>query len=165
MTFILKITSSYSRLALLLIWALCQATIPAGRYVVRRLLIRMNLWGEPVAIIGDLSQDVALAKYFRINLQLGLRPIIIFRDECFSASRFDPSLLLSLDQIRDYARNLSLDTALVVVTDLNSLDVTGRPLPVCVPERDPDQRPERQLYVEQPQIAGFIGHTGAAGHE
>ena len=122
MTFFIKTTSLYSRLALLLIWALCQVTIPTGRYAIRRLLIRLHLWGEPVAVIGDLSKDLALAEYFQINLQLGLRPVAILRDEYFSEdnSKFGP--LMSIDQIRDYARNRSLNTALVVITDLNSLD-------------------------------------------
>ena len=121
-TFLLKTTSIYSRLALLLIWAICQATIPAGRYWVRRLFIRLHLWGEPVAIIGDLYKDLPLAEYFRINLQLGLRPVAVLRDEYFSDGSSGLGPLLSIDQIRDYARNRTLNTALVVITDLNKLD-------------------------------------------
>ena len=165
MTFIIKTTSIYSRLALLLIWALCQVTIPTGRYAVRRLLIRLHLWGEPVAIIGDPSKDSALAEYFRINLQLGLRPVAVFRDEYFSEGMFGPGPLMSIDQIRDNARNMSLRYRPSGNHRSQQPGLTGEPLPVCVPVRDPDQRPEWQLYVEQPQIAGFIGHTGAAGRE
>ena len=63
-----------------------------------------------------------LAEYFRINLQLGLRPVAVLRDEYFSDHNSSLGPLLSIDQIRDYARNRSLNTALVVITDLNSLD-------------------------------------------
>ncbi len=121
-TFILKTTSIYSRLALLLIWALCQVTIPTMRYAVRRLLIRLHLWGEPVAIIGDPSEDRTLEEYFRINLQLGLRPVTVIRDKYFSEGSSDPGPLMSTDQIQDCARNLSVRTALVVVNDFNKLD-------------------------------------------
>jgi hypothetical protein len=52
-TFLLKTTVVYSRLILLFTWAFCLLFIPIARFVMRRLLIRWRLWGEPVIIIGD----------------------------------------------------------------------------------------------------------------
>jgi Undecaprenyl-phosphate galactose phosphotransferase WbaP len=121
-TFLLKTTSTYSRLILIIVWALSLALVPSGRYFVRRLLIHLKIWGEPAVIIGDPHKDLALAEYFRINLQLGLRPVAVLRDEYFSDGSSELGSLMSIDQIADYARGLSINTALVVLTDLNSLD-------------------------------------------
>jgi Undecaprenyl-phosphate galactose phosphotransferase WbaP len=121
-TFLLKTSSVYSRLMLIIIWALSLVLIPVDRYLVRTLFIRLHLWGEPVAIVGDLHKDLALAKYFRINLQLGLRPVAVLRDEYFSKGSTEFGPLMSINEIRDYARSQSLNTALVIITDLNSLD-------------------------------------------
>jgi len=60
-TFLLKTTSTYSRLVLIFTWALSLACIPAGRYLARRLLLRLKLWGEPVVVIvyGPLGSEIA----------------------------------------------------------------------------------------------------------
>ncbi|HUH99249.1 MAG TPA: undecaprenyl-phosphate galactose phosphotransferase WbaP [Anaerolineales bacterium] len=121
-TFLLKTTSIYSRLMLFIIWILSLVLVPAGRYVVRRLFIRLNLWGEPVAVIGDLRRNLALAEYFTTNLQLGLRPVAVFRDEYFSQADSKSESLLSIEQIKGYASQMSLHTVLVLIDDLNSLD-------------------------------------------
>jgi Undecaprenyl-phosphate galactose phosphotransferase WbaP len=121
-TFLLKTSSIYSRLILILVWALSLILIPAGRYLVRKLLIRLQLWGEPVAIIGDWHKGLELSEYFKINLQLGLRPVAVLRDEFFSNGNSSDHLLMSLAQIRAFAQEMSLNTVLVVIKDLNELD-------------------------------------------
>ena len=124
-TFLLKTTSIYSRFIMLIAWVLTLALIPIGRYTIRNWLIRLNCWGEPVAIVGELNEDVALAEYFEINPQLGLRPVAILRDELFpnDNSNLDPSL--AVPQIKKYARGLALNTVLVVINDLNQLDAVA----------------------------------------
>ncbi len=89
----------------------------------RRLFIHLNLWGEPVVIIGDLHGNLELADYFTKNLQLGLRPVAILRDRFFSDRLPESGPALTMAQIRQYAQRLSSSTALVVITDLNNLDV------------------------------------------
>jgi len=121
-TFLLKNSSIYSRLMLVIIWTLSLVFIPVGRYVLRRLFIRLNLWGEPVAIIGDLRRNLALSEYFKTNLQLGLRPAAVLRDEYFSHGDSESESLLSIEQIREYASRMSLHTVLLLIDDLNSLD-------------------------------------------
>ena len=82
-TFVLKTTNQYSRLILSITWLLCLGFIPLGRYLVRRLLIRLQLWGEPVVIIGNSQKVWSLVEHFRINLQLGLRPVAVLKnDQC-----------------------------------------------------------------------------------
>ena len=44
--------AAISRLVYVLFWLISMVTIPALRLVVRHLMTRLELWGEPVAIIG-----------------------------------------------------------------------------------------------------------------
>ncbi len=122
-TFLLKTTSVYSRLMLLVIWTLSMILIPTNRYAIRHLLTRLRLWGEPVAIIGDMSIDGDLVRFFINNPHLGLRPIAILHDEYFLDGIPTHGPSMSITQISESARRLSLKTALVVINDLNSLDV------------------------------------------
>jgi Undecaprenyl-phosphate galactose phosphotransferase WbaP len=121
-TFLFRTSTLYSRLLLVMVWAFCIVLIPLGRYLLRRFLIRQQLWGEPVAIIGDWLHDISLAEYFKKNLQLGLRPVAVLRDDHFEQGRSNYSPLMSLQQIKEYARENSLNTVLVVIKDLNELD-------------------------------------------
>lgn len=120
-TFVFKTTSIYSRLALLIIWGLTVALIPLGRYVTRRILIRLHWWGEPVAIIGDATRNQTLSDYFRRNLQLGLMPAVMLRDDFLTEHRANAGGKCPQD-VFEAARRQSLKTALVVVHDLNRLD-------------------------------------------
>jgi Undecaprenyl-phosphate galactose phosphotransferase WbaP len=121
-TFVLKTTSIYSRLILVLTWLLALAFIPASRYLVRRLLIRWRLWGEPVVIIGDDEKALPLAEHFKINLQLGLRPVAVLPDDRCDGCTVSVHAEDTLCTIRGRARALSLKTALVLVDDLNEID-------------------------------------------
>ena len=115
-TFLLKTTSIYSRLALLLSWMLTLVLIPTGRYLIRRILIRLHLWGEPVAIIGDVRKHPGLETYFNEKIELGLVPVVVLQDGAVT------NHTRVLEEIKATARRLSLSTALVVVSDLNRLD-------------------------------------------
>jgi lipopolysaccharide/colanic/teichoic acid biosynthesis glycosyltransferase len=94
----------------------------------RRLLIRLRLWGEPVVIIGDRDKAVPLGDYFKSNPHLGLRPVAVLHDSPDlrkpgvskpNAHDTQPSSLLAL---KEYARKLSISTALIAIHDLNSFD-------------------------------------------
>lgn len=122
LTFVLKTTAHYSRLILMITWLLCLGFIPLGRYVIRRLLIRWHLWGEPVVIIGDSQTAAPLAEHFRINLQLGLRPVAVLWDDRCAGCSLSVHTPDTVCTILAEARNLSLKTALVVIDDLNDID-------------------------------------------
>jgi Undecaprenyl-phosphate galactose phosphotransferase WbaP len=121
-TFILQTTIIYSRLILFLSWAFSLAFIPVGRYLVRSLLVRLELWGEPVVIVGETEKALALAKYFKNNLHFGIRPMAVFPDEFSATDQENPSIVSQTSKIKEYANKLSLKTVLVVVDDLNGLD-------------------------------------------
>lgn len=119
-TFVLQTSSIYSRLILLLSWMLSLLFVPIGRSLLRTLLTRLNFWGEPVVIVGELTKALPLAEYFKGNPQFGLKPLEVFPDEY--ATDKDPDLDQSIQNVREYAQSLSLKTVLVVASDLNRLD-------------------------------------------
>jgi Undecaprenyl-phosphate galactose phosphotransferase WbaP len=121
-TFVLKTTSSYSRLILSITWLLCLGFIPLSRYLVRRFLIHLQLWGEPVVIIGNSQKVWSLVEHFRINLQLGLRPVAVLKDDQCAGCTLGAHTQDSLCTILAQARYLSLKTALVMINDLNEID-------------------------------------------
>jgi Undecaprenyl-phosphate galactose phosphotransferase WbaP len=121
-TFILKTTAYYSRLLLMITWLLGLILIPASRYVMRRLMIRLKLWGEPVVIIGNSHKVLPLAEHFRINLQLGLRPVAVLEDDQCAGCVLNAHTPDSICTINEQARGMSLQTALVVINDLNDID-------------------------------------------
>jgi Undecaprenyl-phosphate galactose phosphotransferase WbaP len=121
-TFALKTTAIYSRLELILTWMVCLPLIPLSRYIVRRLLIRLGLWGESVVIVGDLNKAKSLAAYFRAKLQYGILPVAMLNDQRRPDKRLSPCPLLSICKIKLFARNLSVKTVLIVLDDFNDID-------------------------------------------
>lgn len=119
-TFVFKTSIIYSRLILILSWIISLLFVPVGRSIVRTLLSRIGLWGEPVVIVGDMIKSLPLAEHFRKNPQLGVKPLKVFPNEY--STDLDSSLVLSTRKIQRYAQSLSLKTVLVVVSDLNHLD-------------------------------------------
>ena len=101
---------------------MCLGFIPLGRYLVRRSLIRLQLWGEPVVIIGNSQKVWSLVEHFRINLQLGLRPVAVLKDDQCAGCSLGVHTQDSLCTILAQAQELSLKTALVVINDLNEID-------------------------------------------
>lgn len=118
-TFLLKNTAVYSRLILLFTWALSLVFIPTIRFVVRRLLIRHRLWGEPVIVIGDPDKAVPLSDYFKINRQFGVRPVAVLHN---GSSEKDHARAHTLSSLKEYARASSINTVLIAINDLNSFD-------------------------------------------
>jgi Undecaprenyl-phosphate galactose phosphotransferase WbaP len=96
--------------------------IPMGRYFVRRLFIDWKLWGEPVAMIGNPDQTQALTNYFKVNLQLGIRPVVVLSDPIMVQDRQWLCPSLPICRLKLFVRNLSLKTVLVLIDDLNDTD-------------------------------------------
>lgn len=123
-TFVFKTTFAYSRLVLISTWAMCVPLMPLNRYLIRRFLIHLGLWGEAVVIVGDLQKAQSLANYFKIRQQYGLMPVAVLSDKPRLGDPVGPCPILPICRIKVYARNLSVKTILIVLEDLNKLDVT-----------------------------------------
>ncbi len=127
MMFALQTTLYYSRLVLAMTALLSLFFIPLGRYWVRRSLIHLKLWGEPVAIIGDLrnpQKAKKLADYFMTNLQLGIRPVALlnYNHTPAAGKASDTCPAINVCRAKLFARNLSLKTVLIMVEDLNDIN-------------------------------------------
>jgi Undecaprenyl-phosphate galactose phosphotransferase WbaP len=121
-TFILKTTATYSRLLLVISWLLGLIMIPAGRYLMRGLLIRLQVWGEPVAIIGNSQNVHRLAEHFQTHLHLGLRPVAVLQDDECAGCTLRAHTSEEICTIKRQAHSLSLQTALVVINNLSEID-------------------------------------------
>ncbi len=131
-TFLLQTTLIYSRFVLMVAGLVSMGLISLNRYLIRRLMIRWKVWGEPALIIGDLRKGELFFNYFWLNLQLGIRPIAIVNGEQLIAQNSD--LLLKkqpIGQINPFTRQLSSMTALVLmenIGDAHMLAEAYRPL-------------------------------------
>jgi Undecaprenyl-phosphate galactose phosphotransferase WbaP len=70
-------TETFSRLTLTLTWLFSIVLLPIARDLVRTLGVRLNIWGEPVAIIGFGKQGQRTLEFFQKNKKLGLKPVVI----------------------------------------------------------------------------------------
>ena len=68
---------TFSRLTLTLTWLFSIVLLPIARDLVRTLGVRLNIWGEPVAIIGFGKQGQKTVEFFQKNKKLGLKPVVI----------------------------------------------------------------------------------------
>lgn len=73
-TFIFQISTEFSRLLLGLSWLFCLVTIPFNRTLIRHLMAKVGLWGEPVAVIGRAEGAKKIASYYQRYPKIGLRP-------------------------------------------------------------------------------------------
>lgn len=121
-TFVFKTSFSYSRLVLVVTWLLCLPLMPFSRYVVRRLLIWVGLWGESVMIVGDAQKAQLLADYFKINLQYGILPVAILSEQPSLGESAWPCPNLPICRIKVLARKLSVKTILLAIDDFNNLE-------------------------------------------
>lgn len=121
-TFAFKTTSAYSRIELVLTWLVCLPLIPFGRYIMRRVLIRLGLWGESVVIVGNLPKARAVADYFRERLQYGILPVAVLSDQRHADDSSGTCPRLPICRVKTLARTLSVKTAVIVFDDLNNLD-------------------------------------------
>ncbi len=117
LTLALRQGASISRFVYGLLWLFSLITIPAYRVIVRHLMTRLGLWGEPVVVIGPLEQARRLAEHFHKSPKIGLRPVAIFtpadNGQCDSAE----TPVYSVDRLLEYRQQNHLRMALVLYDD------------------------------------------------
>ncbi|HVN54144.1 MAG TPA: undecaprenyl-phosphate galactose phosphotransferase WbaP [Anaerolineaceae bacterium] len=131
----------YSRVVFLLAWLFSLAFLPFGRTLARALLARLDLWGEPVAILGPLAEARQIAASLRDHPKMGRRPAALF-DHSDYIARTGGVPVLPLAVMAGFAQQHGIRSALVIYDDLNALplvrdmyrDVFERVLFVSGPE-------------------------------
>jgi Undecaprenyl-phosphate galactose phosphotransferase WbaP len=76
-TFWTQTSIAYSRLIFAFFWGLALVCVPLSRWLVRRAALRLNLWGEPVALIGYDEQGRKIMQFLQNNRQYGYNPVVI----------------------------------------------------------------------------------------
>jgi Undecaprenyl-phosphate galactose phosphotransferase WbaP len=119
-TFWLHSEYIYSRVIFLLSWGLSLASLPFGRIIVRALLGRLGLWGEPVAIIGPFNEACAVAEELHSYPGMGRFPAVIFDPVGLDLSTGGLKVLLQ-SEIGKFIRSHGIRSALIYYEDLNTL--------------------------------------------
>ncbi|MEE4195471.1 MAG: undecaprenyl-phosphate galactose phosphotransferase WbaP [Anaerolineae bacterium] len=87
-TYMGGVSIDFSRFTFLLTWFLSIVAVPVVRVLTRHILTRLNLWGEPVAVIGEAKAAERVARSFLENPKIGLKPVFVgrnlreYRDHC-----------------------------------------------------------------------------------
>lgn len=66
----------------------------------------------------------SLADYFKVRSQYGILPIAVLSDQPRPGDPIGPCPILPICRIKLFARNLAVNTVLIVIEDLNDLDAT-----------------------------------------
>jgi len=131
---VLKEGAVISRFIFVLFWLTSMMTIPALRLVIRHVMTRLELWGEPVAIIGALEPARRLYEQFRQDPKIGLRPVIILTPE---KDGWDGTLKMpvdSMDRLEIFRQQNHVRVAAVLYDDLSEVEA------ICNRYRDTFER-------------------------
>lgn len=76
--FFLRSSTVFSRLSIGISWVLALFFVPIVRILVRKLFIKMNLWGIPIALVGKNSQVRLILSKMRVSPVRDLKPVVAF---------------------------------------------------------------------------------------
>jgi Undecaprenyl-phosphate galactose phosphotransferase WbaP len=79
--FLMHIPHFYSRTVFILSWVLALGLVPLARYLVRKVFIKIGIWGEPIAVIGPENQINEISKHLNHDPYIGLRPVVSYKHE------------------------------------------------------------------------------------
>ena len=120
-SFWVRVGASYSRIVIAIAWLLALAFVPAGRWVIRQIAIRMGVWGEPVAVIGYGPESRKIVLYLLRKLHLGLHPVMVI-DGANQPENDTPLIpgihYQSYEQLSLSRRNHLIQTAVLVSAEI-----------------------------------------------
>jgi Undecaprenyl-phosphate galactose phosphotransferase WbaP len=112
----------FSRLTLALTWIYCLFLLPVNRQWLRALGVHLNVWGEPVAILGNAQRGQWAVDFFQRNRKLGLRPVVILDvGQHVPATSQSPTLRIKdLTLAQELGKLVAVETVLIVMSDVSS---------------------------------------------
>jgi Undecaprenyl-phosphate galactose phosphotransferase WbaP len=113
-TFLTKSPPKYSRSIFILAWMLSLGIVPLGRNFVRVILSKFQLWGEPVAVIGEGEPVMKVANFLIRNLKVGFRPLIVFSDDDVISSSLSAIQVSPIKEMTNLCQSVPIKTVLVV---------------------------------------------------
>lgn len=103
LSFLIKESHTYSRMALLLSWVLAVLCVPLARYIVRRYCYKLAWWSTPCIIFASGDRLADLTKELLQSVRQGLKPVAIILDEDDPAPEIHhilgPADVLSIERI------------------------------------------------------------------
>jgi Undecaprenyl-phosphate galactose phosphotransferase WbaP len=119
-TFFLRVGSSFSRLQMAVAWLFCLIIIPFNRTIIRHLLVKLDRWGEPVAVIGARRDAERVAKYYTDYPKVGLKPEVLLFSSCADLLTL-PEARGQLEERFSRVRSLTpIRTVVVACSDMSS---------------------------------------------
>ena len=120
-SFWVRNANDYSRLTLTLSWLFSIALLPLNRDLMRTMAVRLNIWGEPVAIIGYDKQGQWALDFFQKNPKIGFRPVVILEPsgrEISSPPNVRISKVNALYPKEGVGSLTDVKTALIMISDV-----------------------------------------------
>lgn len=123
LSFWFRNAESFSRASFILGWLFALILLPAGREVVRAVLARHGLWGEPIAIIGFGEQGSEILDFLQKNPHLGFNPVVLingFKHHNHAEKPTDiPVVKAQVLASQDFSKYLKgIQTAILVEPDI-----------------------------------------------
>jgi Undecaprenyl-phosphate galactose phosphotransferase WbaP len=113
--------NDFSRLTLALTWLFSIVFLPVARDMIRTIGVRLNIWGEPVAIIGYGKQGQWALEFFQENAKLGLKPVVILDPSGHDTYPLPNIRVLKVDALypKEEVHSLTdVKTALIIIPDV-----------------------------------------------
>jgi Undecaprenyl-phosphate galactose phosphotransferase WbaP len=76
-TFWVRTAEAYSRSVFASAWMFSLILLPLLRMFIRNMAVSLNIWGEPVAVVGYGPQGRRVVDFLCENLRFGLRPVAV----------------------------------------------------------------------------------------
>jgi Undecaprenyl-phosphate galactose phosphotransferase WbaP len=112
-------TSPFSQVVIIVTWVFALVLVQVDRWMLRYLARRIYSWGEPVAIIGSVSETEKIAIHLKRNNHLGFRPALLIN----RYESLDQKVLVSL-------KETGIQSAILVIpgisNDIQHMVVTER---------------------------------------
>ncbi len=105
-----------------LLWGLSVGLVPLIRWILRGILIYINLWGEPVIIFGNGAQGKRFLKHLNRYKKLGLRPVAIVNGNETEPDEINIPILKGISWFQDmnYSEKLkNVSTAIIIYTEVS----------------------------------------------
>jgi Undecaprenyl-phosphate galactose phosphotransferase WbaP len=113
-TFASQTGNSLSRLVIFGWFLLLLLLAPVMRYFVKRILLKLTLWGKPVVVLGAQQTGAHVLKTLQREWQLGFKPVAIFDNRIAPAGGMLEGVPYggTLSDAVAFARKHSVDTAI-----------------------------------------------------